>query len=402
MQRRSLLKATAGLAAASLAGPAIGQDLRARTLRLVPQANLTSLDPIWTTATRHREPRLDGLRHALFGLTDDLQAQPQMAEGHQVSRRRPHLDASGCATGCGSMTASRCARGTAPPAWRAGRERDTFGQSLGAVVDAWEAAGRPHAADPAEVRPSRCCWRRWPSRRRVAFIMPERLAQDRPVPAGDGDGRLRPLPLPGRRVRLRQPRGLCAEFDALRAARRSRRAAPPAASSAHFERIEWTIIPDSATAAAALQSGEIDWWEQAERRPDPGAAPRRAITVEVADTLGYLGDLPLQPPASALQQPGASAARCCTRSTRRTIMRAVTGNDPDAWRVCHSMWPCGTPYGTRRRRRPLAGPRDLDRVRGICRGRLQGREGRHHQPRPTSRPSARFGQVTADLLRGSA
>ncbi|RYI99495.1 MAG: ABC transporter substrate-binding protein, partial [Acetobacteraceae bacterium] len=54
MQRRSLLKAAAAAPAASLSvspsGPAIGQDMRARTLRMVPQANLTSLDPIWTTA----------------------------------------------------------------------------------------------------------------------------------------------------------------------------------------------------------------------------------------------------------------------------------------------------------------------------------------------------------------
>ena len=28
---------------------------------------------------------------------------------------------------------------------------------------------------------------------------------------------------------------------------------------AHFQRIEWKIIPDSATASAALQSGEVDW-----------------------------------------------------------------------------------------------------------------------------------------------
>ena len=31
----------------------------------------------------------------------------------------------------------------------------------------------------------------------------------------------------------------------------------------HFDRVEWTTIPDGATAAAALQSGEQDWWEQA-------------------------------------------------------------------------------------------------------------------------------------------
>ena len=27
------------------------------------------------------------------------------------------------------------------------------------------------------------------------------------------------------------------------------------------DRIEWVIMPDAATAAAALQNGEVDWWE---------------------------------------------------------------------------------------------------------------------------------------------
>ena len=31
---------------------------------------------------------------------------------------------------------------------------------------------------------------------------------------------------------------------------------------AHFDRIEWRVIPNSATAAAALQAGEVDWYEQ--------------------------------------------------------------------------------------------------------------------------------------------
>ena len=51
---------------------------------MVPQANLTSLDPLWTTAAvteNHGWTVFD----TLFGLTDDLQVRPQMAEGHQVS-----------------------------------------------------------------------------------------------------------------------------------------------------------------------------------------------------------------------------------------------------------------------------------------------------------------------------
>ena len=39
---------------------------------------------------------------------------------------------------------------------------------------------------------------------------------------------------------------------------------------AGVERIEWHTIPDAATAAAALQAGEVDWWEQPTSR---SAAP---------------------------------------------------------------------------------------------------------------------------------
>ena len=50
MKRRSFLAgaATTALAHPSLAQPAVGG--KARTLIYVPQANLTSLDPVWTTA----------------------------------------------------------------------------------------------------------------------------------------------------------------------------------------------------------------------------------------------------------------------------------------------------------------------------------------------------------------
>ena len=29
----------------------------------------------------------------------------------------------------------------------------------------------------------------------------------------------------------------------------------------HFDRVEWHVIPDPATAAGAMQAGEMDWWE---------------------------------------------------------------------------------------------------------------------------------------------
>ena len=51
MKRRHLLQGAAALAGASgFAAPVLAQPARTATLRFVPQANLTALDPIWTSA----------------------------------------------------------------------------------------------------------------------------------------------------------------------------------------------------------------------------------------------------------------------------------------------------------------------------------------------------------------
>src|SRR5262245_38645981 len=52
MKRRSFLKGAAGVAAMAAAGnaPALAQASGSRVLRMIPHANLTSVDPIWTTA----------------------------------------------------------------------------------------------------------------------------------------------------------------------------------------------------------------------------------------------------------------------------------------------------------------------------------------------------------------
>ena len=66
-----------------------------------------------------------------------------------------------------------------------------------------------------------------------------------------------------------------------------------------FDRIEWNIIPDPATAAGALQNGEVDWWEN----PIPDLVPllkkNSNVALDIADPLGNIGSLRfnhLQPP----------------------------------------------------------------------------------------------------------
>lgn len=39
------------------------------------------------------------------------------------------------------------------------------------------------------------------------------------------------------------------------------------AKVAHFDRIEWKIMPDSSTATAAIRTGQIGWWGDAIARP---------------------------------------------------------------------------------------------------------------------------------------
>src|SRR3954468_1406977 len=80
MLRRTFL---AGTAAAALPRIAVAQPASARTLVFVPQANLTSLDPVWTTATVTRNYGYL-VFDTLYATDDELRAQPQMAEGHQT------------------------------------------------------------------------------------------------------------------------------------------------------------------------------------------------------------------------------------------------------------------------------------------------------------------------------
>jgi peptide/nickel transport system substrate-binding protein len=56
---------------------------------------------------------------------------------------------------------------------------------------------------------------------------------------------------------------------------------------AHFERVEWDVQPDSATAAAALQNGEVDWIEQPLIDLCPMLKRAPGVVVAVNDPFGW-------------------------------------------------------------------------------------------------------------------
>src|ERR1700752_117652 len=89
------------------------------------------------------------------------------------------------------------------------------------------------------------------------------------------------------------------------------------AKRAYFPRIEWHIIPDAATAAAALHNNEIDWWEQPLADLLPQLAADKTIALQVDQPWGRISWVIL----NHLHPPFADVR------IRRAVMMAVRQDD---------------------------------------------------------------------------
>ncbi|MGY4801489.1 ABC transporter substrate-binding protein [Teichococcus aerofrigidensis] len=398
MHRRSLLKTGAlggaallgGAVASPLARPALAQDARAATLRFVPQANLSALDPVWTTATvtsNHGYYVFD----TLYSLDATLQPKPQMAEGHEVledGRLWRFRLREGLRFHDGEPVRARdCVASL--KRWMA---RDAFGQLVAAIIRDWRVVDDRSF----EIRLDRA----FPllltalgkTEASVPFIMPERLAQTDPGKAVTemiGSGPYRFLDgeyNSGSRV-------VYEKFDGYV----PRQEAPERATGgkvAHFRRIEWLIIPDAATAAGALMNGEVDWWERPMADLQPMLARNRQIRREVTDKAGRLALARL----NCLHAPFSDVRlrRAVLASViQENHMRASQGDDTSVWTGTRSIWPKHTPYY---QDHPDLMPGDLDRARAMLKE--AGYTGQKAVIiNPTDFPDiGPLGQVTADAL----
>ena len=360
MKRRTLLTgaATAAALPATFAPTtfAIAQSDRARTLNFVPQANLTLLDPIFTTA-------LVTINHGwaiydtLFGANTAQQVKPQMADGHTVSDDGRTYDIK-LRDGLKfhdnePVRAQDCA-----PSLIRWAARETIGQTV------WKFVESCAAADDRTIRIK--LTQKLPifidaigkGGASVPFIMPERIAKTDPfkqVTETIGSGPFRFVKdefVPGSSVvyvrnKDYAPRQEPAEWTA-------------GGKVAHMERIVWNVIPDSATAAAALQAGEIDWYEQVQADLVPLLRKNPDIRIGSANPTGFNGILRfnhLHPPFNNV-----AVRRAVMMAVNQTdYMNAVTGADAAAFRVCKAVLPCGTPYG--RELGVSAMPGDLDKAK---------------------------------------
>ena len=91
--------------------------------------------------------------------------------------------------------------------------------------------------------------------------------------------------------------------------------------------MEWRTIPDGATAAGALRSGEIDWWEQPLVDLVPDLMGQRAVRVELVETAGLIGQIRLNHTLPPFDNPAISHA-LLSAIDQGEMMEAVAGSDP--------------------------------------------------------------------------
>jgi len=350
----------ASTAAAALAVPALAQTpRRGGTLRFIPIADLKVLDPIWTTAYVTRDHAYM-IYDTLFATDANYQVQPQMVASYTVSRdamRYRFTLRDGLKFHDGQpVTAEDCVLSIArwgkkdslgkllmaATAKLTSLDRKTFalelGEPFGPVL---EALGKPSS--------------------NVPFIMPARLAAtdpNEPVKEPIGSG-------PYKFVRGEWQPGNQVVYE--RNAEYVPRNEPPSGAAGgkrvFVDRVVARYIPDSATASAALEAGEIDWWDI----PPPDFVvrleknPRIEILVKnPVGNQGWLRPNHLHPPFNNKKARQALVAMV----DQETYLHAIIGQ-AKYYRVCPAYFMCGgAPYET-----AVGAPRkpDLERARQLLR-----------------------------------
>jgi peptide/nickel transport system substrate-binding protein len=392
VRRRHVLKAGA---LGALAASPIGRNARAQpdprsVLRYVPSANLTLLDPIWSTAfvsLCHGYAVFD----APYGADAKQNPQPQMVEGHEISsdgrtwslRLRDGLKfhdgepvrAVDCAASLGRWAT-----------------RQSTGQVVGAFVDSWSATD-DRTIKIALKRPLPTLAYLLANSVFPPFILPERLANTDPNKqltemVGSGPFRFNNADYVSgslvvyEKFAQYQPRSEPAEWTS-------------GGKIAKVDRLEWHVIPDTATAAAALQQGEVDWVETPPSDLQPILKKSGDIVLDVIDPTGWTGFLRF----NQLQKPFDNVKirqAVLMAVNQEDYLRTVVGDDPASYTICKSVFPCGTPLG-----RPLGADAmrgDLNAAKQLLRdGGYAGEKVVILQPADLP-PYGDFATITADLL----
>ncbi len=351
MHRRTLLTGTA----ATLALPSIARAAAPRVLSFIPQSDLTVLDPVWTTAYVTRNHGFM-VFDTLYGLDSSFRATPQMVAGAVK-------DAGGLEWRLGLRPGLKFHDGTPVLArdcvasikrWGA---RDAFGQTLLAATDELSAPDdatiRFRLKHPFPLLPDAL----GKSATSMCPIMPERLANTDPFTqvtemVGSGPFRFKAD------ERVVGARVVYERFDGYTPLPSGKPNWTSGPKIVNFDRVEWQVVPDPSTAAAALQAGEVDWWEY----PLPDLLPvlRRtnAITVALPNPTGQVPVLRMNQLHPPFDNPAIRRA-LLSAVNQMDFLTAVVGDDATLKHVPAGFFTPGTAMASDAGMMALTSPRDL-------------------------------------------
>jgi peptide/nickel transport system substrate-binding protein len=127
---------------------------------------------------------------------------------------------------------------------------------------------------------------------------------------------------------------------------------------ANVDRVEWVIMPDTATSAAALMNGEVDWWQNP--IPDLLGQLRKAPGVKVVrnDTVGVIPMIAfnhVQPPFNNRKLLQALLPAI----DQADFMAAAMGDQTDLFHLPAGVFTPGLPWAVTAGLEALSGPRDV-------------------------------------------
>ena len=359
MRRRTLLATTAAaFGGATLAAPRIGNAQAAKPLRFVPDADLAIADPVITTSYQTRDHGFM-VFDTLYAQDSQYRVRPQMVEGHTTENDGKTWNLT-LRDGLMFHDGTKVTAGDAAASIARWGKRDSFGQALMARTDEISAPDdrtiRFRLKEPFPLLPD-ALGHYSPS---MCPIMPARLAQTdaaKPITEMVGSGPFRfkaDERVPGARVVYEKFQGYKPRNE-------------PADRTAggkivHIDRVEWSVIPDTATVANALTAGEIDWWgtPSTDLLPLIRKSPNVALVTLVAT--GFIATMRLNHLHPPFNNPAIRRA-VMHAVTQSDYMTAVQGDDRGTWADGVGYFCPDTPMASAAGMENLTAPRDLEAVK---------------------------------------
>ena len=324
----------------TLGAPSVHAQKGRQTLRFVAQADLKTLDPIWTTAYIARNHGYL-VYDTLFGTDEGFRVKPQMVDRVTVSSdgmKYTFTLREGLRWHDGQPVLSEdCVESL-----RRWGKKDRFGQLLMAhtgkitpvnkIAFTLELAERFGPVLDALGKPSS----------NVPFMMPARIASTPPEEeikeiVGSGPFKfVRGEWQPGEQaVYVRNPDYV---------PRDEMPSGSTGGKKAYLDEVIWRYIPDPWDAVDQLAAGEVDWWEQPPLDFIPKIEQNPDLQTYLLDPLGVQGWLRpnwLQPPFN-----NKNARQALLHMMDQVTYLSWVIGQPEYYRSCYSVFACGGPYAT--------------------------------------------------------